>query len=164
MGHSSEQLHVPHTPRSKERSREKWGGSSWLGFGWNLGIQGWKSSPCSAQHGAENPGLRSDTRQEQTLQPSVGLMKGFLKSKISQGIKTNRAERVREAAGTHLGVPEVKGSDSGHRGSHRDAGSLCSFSFPGDFCAFAEPPGKCHPCLGWQQTWLFKGKHVMEPV
>lgn len=108
MGHSSEQLHVPHTPRSKERSREKWGGSSWLGFRWNRGIQGWKSSPCSAQHGAENPGLRSDTRQEQTLQASVGLMKGFLKSKISQGIKTNRAEHVGEAAGAHLGAQRLK--------------------------------------------------------
>lgn len=77
-----------------------------------------KSSLCSAQRGAGNPGPRSDTRQEQTLQPSVGLMKGFLKSKISQGIKTNRAEHVTEAAGTHeaLGAPEVKGSGSGRRG------------------------------------------------
>lgn len=39
VGHSSEQLHVPRTPRSKERSREKRGGRSWLGFRWNLGIK-----------------------------------------------------------------------------------------------------------------------------
>lgn len=39
VGHSSEQLHVPHTPRSKERSREERGGRSWLGFRWNLGIE-----------------------------------------------------------------------------------------------------------------------------
>lgn len=126
-----------------------------------------KSIPCSAQRRAGNPGPRSDTRQEQTLKPSVGLMKGFLKSKIREGIKTNRAEHVREEHGRPSESQRLKEAILGTEdltGMLEASVPSGSHSFPGDFCAFAEPPGRCHPCRGGQQTWLFKGKYVMEPL
>lgn len=94
-------------------------------------------------------------------QTQRGANEGLFEEQNQTRYKNKQAEHVREE---HARPSESQRLKEAIVGTEDLTGMLeasvpsGSHSFPGDFCAFAEPPGRCHPCLEWQQTRLFKGK------